>query len=107
MSVLHHAKALLLSQAGQRAVDEHHTKPRESGAVDAGLRRASLSPHSTTLRARVGRWSFLPRSLAPYCIVTAYRLNHPFTFVKKPCFGAVLPRASGSASVTGTVTGRL
>ena len=33
----------------KRAVEEHHAIPRESGAVDAGLRRASLSPHSKTL----------------------------------------------------------
>ena len=35
------------------------------------------------------------------------RLNHPFTFVKKPFFTAVEPSASGSGVVTGTVTGRL
>ena len=36
------------------AVDGYHAGPRESGAADAGSRRASLSPQSKTLRAGVG-----------------------------------------------------
>ena len=63
MGALHHAKELLLSQARSSALDGQHATPREGGAADAGLRRASLSPHSTTLS----------RSLAPYGIITTHR----------------------------------
>ena len=50
-----------LSQAGGLDKAGEHASPRESGAVEAGLRLASLSPHSTTLS----------RSLAPYSLVMA------------------------------------
>ncbi len=38
-----------LSQAGRQDEAEDHSSARESGAADAGLRRASLSPQSKTL----------------------------------------------------------
>ena len=58
-SIRYHAIALLLAQAGSSAVEGHHSTPHESGAADAGLRRASLSPQSKTLRARL---DLLPRT---------------------------------------------
>jgi hypothetical protein len=48
-----------LSQAGLSAVEGQHVGPREGGAADAGLRRASLSPQSKTLSRSRGRWSFV------------------------------------------------
>lgn len=50
-----------LAQARRHAEAGEHSTPRESGAVEAGLRLASLSPHSTTLS----------RSLAPYSLAMA------------------------------------
>ena len=38
-----------LSQAEQQAQAKDHATPCEGGVGDAGLRRASLSPHSKTL----------------------------------------------------------
>ena len=61
-SIRHPAKALLLSQAGRQAGAKEHPSPRESGAADAGLRRASLSPQSKTLSR--SRECFLLHSFA-------------------------------------------
>jgi hypothetical protein len=62
-----------VSQTGGWGMDEERAATRESGAVDAGLRRASLSPHSKTLSRLRGRWSLLPSCLVTYCMVTAER----------------------------------
>ena len=54
---------------------KEHPSPRESGAADAGSRRASLSPQSKTLARWRGRWSLLARSVAPYGRVAAEMLR--------------------------------
>jgi hypothetical protein len=74
-NLLDHAQALLLSQAEEFLEDRDPAEPRESGAADAGLRRASLSPQSKTLSRSRGRRSFLSRSLVRYCMVTAIKAN--------------------------------
>ena len=43
-----------LSQAGQQAQAKEYATPRESGVGDAGLRRASMPPHSKTLSRESG-----------------------------------------------------
>ena len=72
-NILHHTRAVLLSQAGSRAVAGQHDSPRESGVVDAGLRLASVPPQSKTLSRLRGRsWQLQRKAPAPHASGAAF-----------------------------------